>query len=139
MKDLFEVMFDPRKAYGDRLLALLIVILVLVATGLLMYTVVIAIDTVGVSPIATTIVTLEVKEVVPSHLTFLLVGKIWISQNQPESYRLLFKISGETVSSTVNKQFFDSIVIGEKVEVVYGIRRLTRLPKPLKIQKLTAS
>jgi hypothetical protein len=139
MKDLFEAIIDPHTTFGDRLLALLIAILVLVATGLLMYTVVIAIDTVGVSPTTTTIVAIEAKEVVPSHLSFLLVGKIWISQNQPESYRLLFKISGETVSSTVNKQFFDSIVIGEKVEVVYGIRRLTRLPKPLKIQKLTAS
>lgn len=92
------------------------------------------VDSVGITPTKTTITEVEMKQVVPAYTTTILVGKVMVPQFHPESYRLHFKIDGEELSPTVEKNFFDNIRVGDKIEVDYGFGRLSNSHKPTQIR-----
>lgn len=118
----------------DKFLAVLMALLMVVLVGLMVWLVYLLIDSVGITATNTTITVVESKEVVSAHTTYILVGKVLVPQFQPESYRLHFRIDGTRVSSTVEKDFFDNVSIGDRIEVDYGFGRLSNSLQPTQIK-----
>lgn len=135
MKDLYCAIVGRYTPLVDRLLAIVIVSLVLVATGLGIYLLFVAIDSVGVISTASTTTMIEEKVYIPSHTSFLLAGKILIPFNHPQAYQLRVNINGRRVDFAVDKAFFSKVEVGEKIDVSYGITRLTRRPVPVLVAK----
>jgi hypothetical protein len=137
IKDILNDIFSPYSSFGDKCLAALIALLMLVGVGLLGLLAFILVDSVGITPTKTTVTVVEEKQVVPPTTYILMAGKIFIPQHHPKSYRLHFKIDGEEVSLTVEKKFFDDIKVGDKIEVDYGFGRLSNSRQPTKIRLVT--
>lgn len=134
IQDLLREIFSPYSAFGDRCLAALIALLMLAAVGLVVLLVVVLVDSVGITPTKTATVVVETKQVVPAYTTIILMGKIIVPQHHPESYRLHFNIEGEELSSMVEKEFFDGIRVGDRIEVDYGFGRLSNSHQPTEIR-----
>jgi hypothetical protein len=109
----------------------LVILIVAGLLGLLAFTIV---DSVGVSPTKTTVTAIEVKHIVPAYTVIVMAGKVPTSQYHPESYQLHFKIDGEEISSSVKKKFFDDVNVGDKIEVDYGLGRLSKFYQPKRIR-----
>ncbi len=124
-RDTIGDIFSPFLTFGDRCLAALTVLLMIVAIGLVVLLGFILVDSAGVTPTKTTITVVEAKEVVPARTTIILIDKVIVPQHHPESYRLHFKIDGEEVSPTVKEKFFNDIEVGDRIEVDYGFSRLS--------------
>jgi len=122
---------SPYSSFEDK--CLLAALMALCLVGLLGLLAFILVDSVGITPTKTTVTVVEEKQVVPAHTTYILVGKIFIPQHHPKSYRLHFKIDGKKVSLTVEKKFFDDIKVGDKIEVDYGFGRLRRQPTKIRL------
>ena len=134
IRDMLSDVFSRYSSFGDRCLAALMALLMLAAVGLVVLLGFVLVDSVGITPTKTTITVVEVKEVVPAHITTILVGKVIVPQYRPESYRLHFKIDGEEVSPEVKKQFFDDVNVGDRIEVDYGFGRLSNSHQPTRIR-----
>ena len=128
-KFVWDQIFSPYTHSVDRFLMAVIAVLFLVLLGVLIVGMMSFIDSVGVTPTKTTTTVVEQKHVVPAHTTIamMLVGKVMvpITTHHPESYYLDFKIDGKDMESSVDKNFFDKLTVGEKIEVDYGLGRLT--------------
>lgn len=92
------------------------------------------VDSVGITPTKTAITVIEAKQVAPAHTAIIPVYKTIIPQYNPESYRLYFKIDGKQVSSSVEKKFFDSVKVRDRIEVIYGVGRLSNIRQPTRIR-----
>lgn len=134
IRDILSKIFYPYSSFGDRCLATLIALLMLTAVGLSGRLAFVLVDSVGITHTKTAITTVEVKQVVHAHTTAILVGRVLIPQCHPKSYRLHFKIDGEEISLTVKKKFFDDINVGDRIEVNYGLGRLSNSHQPTEIR-----
>ncbi len=114
--------------------AFILLLIVLAMVGLLMFMAIILID-VCVAPIKTTVTTIETKLIIPASSTMVPFGRVMVSKDKPESYQLRFDIKGEEISSSVEKELFDSVVTNDKIEVRYKSGRKSGLCIPVKIKK----
>jgi hypothetical protein len=133
-KDIWNDIFSPRSSFGERCLAALLLLLVPVLAGVVGVVGYIIVDSVALTPTKTAVTTIEVKQVVPAYMTTLIAGKVIIPQYHPQSYRVRFKIDGEDVSSVIEKDFFDTVSVGDKIEVDYGFGRLSNSHHPTRIK-----
>jgi len=138
IREFLSDIFDPNLSFGDRCLATLIVTLVVLLVpavigllGLLGYMLA---DFAGIAPAKTAVTVVEEKKVVPAQTTVILMKNGMFPQCSPESYRLHFKIDGKELTFTVKREFFNSINVGDKIEVGYGFGRLTGSLQPIRIK-----
>lgn len=134
IRDIVSDIFSPYSSFGDKCLTALIALLMLAAVGLVLLLGFILVDSVGITPVKTATTVVEMKQIVPAYTMTILVGKVIVPQFHPESYRLHFKIDGEELSPTVEKEFFDEVNVGGKIEVDYGFGRLSNSHQPTRIR-----
>lgn len=93
------------------------------------------IDSIGIIYGKTAVTVVEVKQVIPAYSTPIMIDwKTTQMQWHPASYRLHFKIDGEKTSFTVTEKFFADINVGDRIEVDYGLGRLSNSYVPTKIK-----
>lgn len=137
--DLFTDLF-----YSSDLMTKFSAGLVIVCAGvlipLILYLLFDLINTFGVEGSKKAKVVVVGKETLPAHSTTFFVpsGKVFvpISVDRNESNEIKVKLCGENVTFSVDKEFFDSISVGEEIEVNYGIERLTGKCLPFHTKKL---
>lgn len=137
----FWSMFNPFDRDQDlvgRILVLLLWALVAVLAVLIGWVTLAAIDTVGLSPTKTVTTLVEHKEIEPARrrTSVSIIGRSTIpsSRRTSESYHLHFSIEGMKRDSTVKKDLFDDLEVGETIEVTYGYTRITHEPWPVEIK-----
>jgi hypothetical protein len=139
-KDIISDIFSHHSSLGDRLLALMIVLIMTIASGLLLFLVLLIVDSAALEGKETTTTTIEQLEVVPAHTTTsnILVGKVMVPQiiHHPESYHVHFDIKDTDTSISVSRPFFDSVDVGQRVEVNYGYGRLSGSYRPTAIRAI---
>ncbi|HOX30419.1 MAG TPA: hypothetical protein P5080_05635 [Candidatus Paceibacterota bacterium] len=137
IRDLLDDIFSPNSSFWERCLGAILVLLILIVVVLVVLLGLNLVDHAGIVSTKTTITVVEAKQIIPAHSKFILVGKVPVRRHYPESYQLNFKIDGEEVSPTVEKKFFDSLKVGDKIEVDYGLGRLSKLRLPTEIRLAT--
>ncbi len=146
-KEILDDIFSPYSTLVERCRGIFKALLASVVSGLfgiLVLLVVILVfttaDSMGIISTKTAVAVVEAKETLPAHVstTVMFTGKVavLIPIFHQESYQLLFKISGRELEFAVNKQFFDSLKPGDKIEIDYGFGRITGSPKPVKIRSM---
>ncbi len=133
-RSLFTEIFSPSVPFGERCVGAFLVFLFIVLIGVFGLLGYVLVDTVGITPTDTTIAVVEKKDVVPGHFTFMFTGKGMFPIYNPESYQLHFEIHGEEVSPAVEKKFFDGVNVGDRIEVDYGLGRLSNSYHPTSIR-----
>ena len=108
--------FSRDSSFGEKCLVALMALLMLAIVGMLGLLAFILVDSVGITPSKTVITVVEAKQIVPAHIITGLAGQVPVLQYYPESYRLHFKIDEDEVSPTVEKNFFDDINVGDRIE-----------------------
>lgn len=129
IKGLVEDIFSSHSSFGDRCVAALIVALVVLATGLIVMLGFFTVNSVGIDSTETVVTVIEEKSVVPSHTTYMLVGKIMVPQYHSKSWRLGFSIGEHEVSHAVDEGLFEKARVGDRVRVAYGLGRLSHTPQ----------
>jgi hypothetical protein len=137
IREILRVIFSPDSSFVDRSLEVIMALLMPITVALIVFLGFTFVDSVWITPTKTMITEVEMKQVVPAYTTTMLVGKVMVPQFHPESYRLHFKIEGENISFTVEKKFFDHIRVGERIEIDYGLGRLSKSHKPTQIRLVT--
>src|SRR5690348_1134582 len=89
----------------------------------------------GVTSRKTIVTAVEEKRVNPAHTTWMQIGRVRFMQHHPASYHLQFTIEGNEVGSTVHKEFFDSLDVGDKIEVECEFGKLGNSYKPVRFLK----
>lgn len=130
IRDILSDIFSPYSSFGERCLAVIIALVILIVVGLLGLLAFTIVDSVGVSPTKTAVTMIEDKHIVPAYTTIIMAGKVPTPQFHPESYQIHFKIDGEKISSSVKKNFFDDVNVGDKIKVDYGFGRLSKSYQP---------
>jgi hypothetical protein len=133
-KELFYEIFSPYSTFGERSLALFILLLIIFMVGLLAIVGFNIADSTAITPTKTVVTTIELKQTKNAYTTMVMAGKVMVSQYHPESYLLHFKIDGEEISSNVDKKFFDSVTKNDKIEVNYGFGRMSHSCVPVTIK-----
>lgn len=134
LKDFWNDIFSRHSSFGYKCLAGFILLGTLVLFGLIGVLLFIAVDTVGITPTKTMTTMVEAKQVSSAYTSFIHMGKSIIPQYHSASYRLLFKIDEEEVDHTVEKEFFDTINVGDTIDVDYGQKRLSGSHMPTSIR-----
>ena len=133
-----DFFFSPYSSFVEKCIGAFVVLILLIIVGLLGLLSFIAIDSVGITPMKTVVTVVEEKRIIPSHTTtgLIPVGKVMVPtiQHHPKSHRLRFKIDGKEFDYTVEKDFFDGLNAGDKIEVDYGFGRLTGQYWPARIR-----
>jgi hypothetical protein len=135
--DLWNDTFSPYSSFGNRCMSAFIMLFILVMSCTLALLGFLVVDTVGVQATNSATSMVEVKKVKPPYTTAILVGKVLVPQYHPTSYWLHFRIDGNFVETSVEKQFFDDMNVGNKIKVDYGFTRLSRTYKPTHIALAT--
>lgn len=137
-RNLMHELFSPFSSFGDRCEAAFKVLLMLVVVAAFGGIVFIVVNSVGITPTKTMITEVESKRIIPAYTTtvFMMTGKIMLPvvTHHPESYCLHFKIDNRELESTVKKEFFKNLSVGDKIEVYYGFKRLSDSYVPMKIK-----
>lgn len=137
IRGILDDIFSPYSSFGDRFFAALIALFIIGLVGLLSF---FLIDSVSITSTKTVVTVVEAKQVVPAHTTttMVMIGKILhpIITHHPESYYLHFKIDDEELDSGVEKEFFDTVDVGERIEVDYGFGRLSGSYNPVRFRSI---
>lgn len=138
IRDMLRSAFPQYWSFGDRRLAAIMAVLMLALIGLMGWLALIVIDSANIAPTKTIVTVVETKEVVPAHTTTMVVfvGKAALPTMtyNPKSYHLHFKITGKELDFAAEKKFFDEINTGDKIEVDYGLGRISGDCIPMKIR-----
>lgn len=125
---------------SDKVLGILMGVIMMLVAGFLATAVFYLADSVGISSTNTKVTVVSGKNIRPAHTTTTLVstGKtvIPIIQNNPESYELRFRIDDEEMTSRVEREFFDQVNIGDRIEVYYGFGRLSGWKNVVRISSI---
>ncbi len=135
IRDIVSDIISPHSSFGDRFLAALMALVMLLVSGLVALLGFVLVDSVGITPTKTATTVVEAKQVVSAYTTTVLMGKVFVPQYYPESYQVHFRIDGEELSPTIEKKFFDDIRVGDRIEVDYGFGRLSNSRQPTQIRK----
>jgi len=140
IKGILSDIFSPHSSFGERCLAALIALFTVLVAWLLGWLIFFLVNSMGIGPTKTAITMVEAKQVVPAYTTttFVVSGKVMvpITTYFPESYELRFKIDAKNLKSAVEKDFFDRVKTGEKIEVDYGFGRLNGSYEPVRIRSV---
>lgn len=130
IKELLNRIFSRDSSLGERSIAATIVLLVLALTTSIVFLGLVLVDVAGITPTKTTTTVVEEKRFMPAYATIIPAGKTVITQYHPEEYRLHFKIGEKKVLHRVDRELFDTIKVGDRIEVDYGFGRLSNSPQP---------
>ncbi len=123
--------FSPSTSFGEKCALSLLALCMLSMVVFLGLSGLGVINSENLPSTGTAITVVEQKEIIPAYTT-MLPG----SSHQPESYLIKFKIEGKEKSFAPEKELFDGINPGDKIEVDYGHGRLTGSDKPIRIRLL---
>jgi hypothetical protein len=87
-----------------------------------------------VTPTQTTYSIVESKRINSGSFSIIWIDSTPIFLSDSDSYYLQFKIKNTDVYCTVDKSFFDTVNIGEKIEVAYGFGRLDHSYQPVNVK-----
>lgn len=130
IKELLSSIFSQNSSFVERSVAAVIALLILALTACIVLVGILVFDEVGITPTKTTTTVVEAKEFMPAYATLIPAGKTMITQYHPEEYRLHFKIEEKQVLHRVDRELFDTIKVGDTIEVNYGFGRLSNTPQP---------
>lgn len=140
LRDLLNDLSSPYSSLGDRYLAGFVFTMLAVGAGLIGLLGFMFVNSVGIIPTETAFAVVEEKKIVPAYktTTIMMVGKVMVPviNNYHESYRLYYEINRHKLESAVKKEFFDSVRIGEKIEINYGLGRLNESYEPLIVKSV---
>lgn len=118
---------------GYKCMVAILVLIMVVFLGILGWVFFDLINSIGVIPTKTVITPIEAKQVVSAHGPILPIISIGA---RSESYILHFRIDENQLKFAVEKEFFDSIKIGDNIRVDYGFGRLSGSREPVKIRPM---
>lgn len=80
------------------------------------------------------ITTIEAKQYIPAYVSESSAGKFGMQKNyHKELSKIYFKANGESVVFIVEKDFFDSVNVGDKIEVTYFVGKFKDPHEPMKV------
>ncbi len=134
--DLWIAVFSRHSTLLDRFVAATVLMLTLALLGGLALFAFDLVDTVGIDRGRTVITVVEDKHVSPAGIIYLHTGKVLVPMRRKESYRIGFKIDSVDIYTKVNKELFDHIEVGDKIEVDCGYGRLSRSAHIIQIRSM---
>ena len=125
----WRLLIGTGSSLGDRVISLILLVMVMAVVVVVLGIIFSIIDSVGIKPARTVKTVVDKKEVIPAHTTTSLVscGKalVPIRNHHPEAYKLHFQIDRQSHDFGVEKEFFDRLANGSRIEVDYGFGRLS--------------
>lgn len=130
IKALWKDIFSRHTSFLERFVAGLLVLIVITVVGAVGWLAFYLVDSAGVNATKSAVVSIESRWITPAYATttFVSAGKVLVPivTYHPARYNLRVQIGGEPVKFTVGRSFFDQVSPGTRVQVGYGVTRLSR-------------
>jgi len=144
LKDMYDLLTDPLTSpystITDKVISIVMIGLILLCIAFVIYLIFHLIDTVGVKGERKTITKIRRKKINPAYTTIISITTngvtTMIPQHHPETYCIDYMLEGFLRSSSVRKDFFDSLSLGDGLRVTYGMGRITKNFVPVNFSKL---